>query len=105
MRQSPAARQIRSRAVLAWAVAPARQQVRAEPATPSPAIRGARDAQRVTPAEPAHAYPACTVSRSMEPTGWAAQIELIRHSDLIAGCVGTRAHAEDRAQPGRMFMH
>src|SRR5689334_9715040 len=105
MRQSPAARQIRSRAVLAWAVAPARQQVRAEPATPSPAIRGARDAQRVTPAEPAHAYPACTVSRSMEPTGWAAQIELIRHSDLIAGCVGTRAHADDRAQRAGMFVH
>jgi len=44
--------------------------------------------------------PACAVSRSMEPTGWATQIELIRHGDLIAGCVRTRARADERSCPG-----
>jgi hypothetical protein len=83
--------QLRSRAFLAWAVASARQLAWAEPATTSPAIRGARDAQLATPAgsrpaaEPARAYLACGVSGSMEPTGWAAQIEPIRHGAPHSG--------------------
>ena len=81
-------RQVRSRALLAWAVAPARQLVRAESATTPPAIHGVRDAQLATPAEPARAYLACAVSRSMEPIGWATLIEPIRHGDFIAVASG-----------------
>ena len=67
--------QISSRAFLAWA---------AEPATAPPAIHGARDAQLAMLAEPAR-VPACAVSRSVEPVGWAKQIELIRHGAPHSG--------------------
>jgi hypothetical protein len=59
MRQSQAAsRRGRSGAGLSLHgyVAWARQLVRAEPAAASPAIRGTRDAQLATPAEPMRAY-------------------------------------------------
>jgi len=50
----------------------ARQLVRAEPATTSPAIRGARDAQLASLAEPARAYP--PIWSAVGPSAWLPQL-------------------------------
>jgi hypothetical protein len=68
---------------------PARQLVRAEPATTSPAVRGARDAQLASLAEHTRAYPPVSSKAVIWLVAVAAQISMFCHGE--AGCeIGLR---------------
>jgi hypothetical protein len=75
----------------------ARQLVRAEPATTPPEIRGARDAQPASLAEPARACQPARSGDRWNPSAGPHRSNRSGTAHLIAGCVRTRAHADVRA--------